>query len=119
MSGCAHCVYDLYMEDIELHHEQVANARAALRAKGVHIDPEDWPKELGQMYSEGVNPKEAAEKEVEASIALLDPSTRCVRCRHELERERADGCNRAFLEMEQKMKKKQREHEQESKTGGA
>lgn len=78
MSGCAHCVYTLYMEDIELHHRQVAEARAALRDKGVRIDPKDWPEELGQMYSEGLDAKEAAEKEVEASIASLDPTTRCV-----------------------------------------
>ena len=85
MSGCAHCVYDIYLADVEEYHEQLGDARTALLAKG-EISDEEWPRELGQKpragagHGKGEDPKEMAARALRDSYAQLDPSMRCDFC---------------------------------------
>ena len=82
MSGCAHCVYDIYLADVEEYHEQLGDARTALLAKG-EISDEEWPRELGQKpragagQEKGEDPKDMAARALQDSYAKLDPSMRC------------------------------------------
>ncbi|GAA6043507.1 hypothetical protein JCM8097_002247 [Rhodosporidiobolus ruineniae] len=108
MSGCAHCVYDLYLEDLETYHALLSSTRSAVRsalAAGQPAPPRDeWPEllrgvldEVEKGGTEGVvqgekregDPKREAQRELEATRKELDPTMR------------------AFLEMEARMKAKQ------------
>ncbi|GAA5871188.1 hypothetical protein JCM8547_001481 [Rhodosporidiobolus lusitaniae] len=102
MSGCAHCIYDLYLEDLEHFHEVLASSRQKaldqvknLREGGQLVPTGEWPKEWGSLEEEGkekeVDPKEKAKEELERTRQDLDPTMR------------------AFLEMEARMKAKQKE----------
>ncbi|KAK4703288.1 hypothetical protein P7C70_g2927, partial [Phenoliferia sp. Uapishka_3] len=126
MSGCAHCVYDIYLSDLEVYHDQLLDARQALLSKGL-INGDDWPPELGERAAaaevggaegggEGAA-KRQAEKALEGVYKTLDPSMRYDRttpfslCADET----ADGASpracRAFLEMEARLKKKDKDRE--------
>ncbi|GAA5840113.1 hypothetical protein JCM5353_008514 [Sporobolomyces roseus] len=103
MSGCAHCVYDLYLEDIEHYHGQIASFKSlilnetlpSLSQEEQEMVRRDWPVEIfgefGEREREGEGAKEKAERELRETRKALDPATR------------------AFLEMEEKIKKKQSE----------
>ncbi|KAM0755766.1 hypothetical protein T439DRAFT_282584, partial [Meredithblackwellia eburnea MCA 4105] len=97
MSGCAHCIYDIYVEDLEFYHEQIVAARKALLAKGSEVSAAEWPEELGERAMDDTSsPKEAdpkaeAERALQETYKTLDPSMR------------------AFLEMEARLKKKQKD----------
>ncbi|BGP19697.1 hypothetical protein JCM10213_001875 [Rhodosporidiobolus nylandii] len=111
MSGCAHCVYDLYLEDLETYHTLLASSRSSIfsllasrRAQGEPLPArEEWPEELGppeeaikeqgekQGEREEKDPKVVAQKELERTREGLDPTMR------------------AFLEMEARMKQKQKD----------
>lgn len=124
MSGCAACVYDLYLEDLQHFHSSLASARKAVMARLDKLSAQErerrmleWPGELGDKPGEGVVGKEGgvdakaeAEKELERERKTLDPTVRCVgrgACRR-----RAVGLtriavsHRAFLEMEARLKAK-------------
>ncbi|GJN93324.1 hypothetical protein Rhopal_006371-T1 [Rhodotorula paludigena] len=119
MSGCATCVYDLYLEDLEHYHDALASARKlvvdklrARRGLGTEAWRAAWPAELGTVdealedVDEGAAGKGGREKEEEAKK----------RAEKELQRtrEQLDPAMRAFLEMEARMKAKQRERETSS-----
>ncbi|GAA5826842.1 hypothetical protein JCM11251_002915 [Rhodosporidiobolus azoricus] len=116
MSGCAHCVYDLYLEDLELYHSLLSSAKSTIliRLASLHdrgqaleeVEKRDWPEELGKKeevlaevarggsgrkggVGEEQEAKQKAQKELEKAREGLDPTMR------------------AFLEMEAKMKAKQ------------
>jgi len=103
MSGCAHCVYDLYLEDIEHYHDQLGSFKSLILNETLPLLSEeeqemvrrDWPVEIfgefGEREREGEGAKEKAERELRETRKALDPATR------------------AFLEMEEKIKKKQSE----------
>ena len=77
MSGCAHCVYDIYLEDLELYHDQLAAARAKLAPLAVADN--EWPPELGSRdVQKGGDPKEMAERALQESYRLMEPSMRSV-----------------------------------------
>ncbi|BGO95172.1 hypothetical protein NBRC10512_004161 [Rhodotorula toruloides] len=102
MSGCAVCVYDLYLSDLEHFQLSLASARKAIMARLDALPPhekeqkmKEWPDELGDKPGEGVVGKEGgvdakkeAEKELERERKTLDPTVR------------------AFLEMEARVKAK-------------
>ncbi|BGP35021.1 hypothetical protein JCM10296v2_006851 [Rhodotorula toruloides] len=102
MSGCAVCVYDLYLSDLEHFQLSLASARKAIMARLDALPPhekerrmKEWPEELGDKPGEGVVGKEGgvdakreAEKELERERKTLDPTVR------------------AFLEMEARLKAK-------------
>jgi hypothetical protein len=82
-SGCAICVYDLFLEDSQDYHSTLADARAAILSKinsqGLTIREQDWPLELGSMEDEAEgdeDPKVRAEREFAATKAGLDPTLR-------------------------------------------
>ncbi|BGP51282.1 hypothetical protein JCM10450v2_007211 [Rhodotorula kratochvilovae] len=111
MSGCAICVYDLYLEDLENFHSSVSAARSAVLdqlREGARLDEGDWPPEL-------LGPWEDAEKELKGVKDGASGEEREQAAREQAERElkRArdalDPSMRAFLEMEARMKAKQRE----------
>lgn len=76
-SGCARCTYDVYLEDLELYHEDLADAKAKIMVLG-EVRREDWPEELGEMGGggKGEDPKVVAEREAEKMRAGLDPAVR-------------------------------------------
>lgn len=99
MSGCAHCAYDIYADDLQDFHAEAVAARAALLALDPPLAPGEWPAEqLGAMPSPSTGDKATgmpseqaratAESEVDAVIGGLDPTMR------------------AFIEMERRTKKK-------------
>ena len=85
MSGCAHCVYDLYLEDVEHFHELVSESKSRIlellptlpRAEQDQVE-RDWPVEvLGKFgEGEGESVKEKAERELKEARSALDPATR-------------------------------------------
>lgn len=122
MSGCATCVYDLYLDDLEHFHSQVREAkrqilntlRAEAAGTGAPVDLSGWPESqlgppptLSEMSdatpydnngsdttSGPPNPAEVAEREAaEARKQISDPTLR------------------TFLEMEARMKKKQQDQQ--------
>lgn len=113
MSGCAHCVYDIYAEDLMSHKQSLKESRDKLMALVPPIDPADWDVSLlGEMPSsssssdseaddgvdEAKKQREIAEKEIMELEKGLDPTMK------------------AFLAMERKMKKKERERQKELAT---
>ncbi|GAA5865751.1 hypothetical protein JCM1840_003244 [Sporobolomyces johnsonii] len=119
MSGCAHCVYDLYLEDMEHFHALVSSARSAVLARWRALNPverarerERWPvAELGALEeAEGEEGKGQGEKE---DIARAKAERELDRTRKEL-----DPGMRAFLEMEARMKKKQKEKDSQARPAG-
>ncbi|GAA6023791.1 hypothetical protein JCM10207_001196 [Rhodosporidiobolus poonsookiae] len=112
MSGCAHCVYDLHLEDLEHYHSLVASTRRAGLKKLAALPPEEqgrarggWPEVWGRLEEGGADgggdAKERAQRELEETRKGLDPGMR------------------AFLEMEARMKAKQKERERESQAAAA
>ncbi|GAA5993602.1 hypothetical protein JCM10908_000136 [Rhodotorula pacifica] len=122
MSGCATCVYDLYLDDLEHFHSQAREARSKIldllraEASSASFAPPDlsaWPahelgspptsselraappsSDTGPKHKVAEDPAEAAEREAaEARNQISDPTLR------------------AFLEMEARMKKKQVEQQ--------
>jgi aarF domain-containing kinase len=99
MSGCAHCAYDIYADDLQDFHAEASAARASLLALDPPLAPDEWPAEhLGARPTQSAGkgaagmPSEqaraTAESEVDAVIGGLDPTMA------------------AFLKMEKAMKKK-------------
>lgn len=99
MSGCATCVYDLYLEDLEHYHDALASARKlvvdklrARRGLGTEAWRAAWPAELGPVdealedVDEGAAGKggrekeeetrKRAEKELQRTREQLDPAMR-------------------------------------------
>ncbi|EPQ30907.1 uncharacterized protein PFL1_01805 [Pseudozyma flocculosa PF-1] len=103
MSGCAHCAYDIYAEDLEDFHSRLQDVRARLAALQPPVAADEWREDLlgsfpssdpgaesGTGPSGGEDVKAKAEREVDQVIGDLDPTMK------------------AFLEMERRMKKKER-----------
>ncbi|GAA5969625.1 hypothetical protein JCM21900_005868 [Sporobolomyces salmonicolor] len=119
MSGCAHCVYDLYLDDMEHFHSLVSSARSVVLARLRALNPaeharerERWPVDhLGKLEeAEGEEGKGKGEKE---DIAKAKAEKELDRTRKEL-----DPGMRAFLEMEARMKKKQKEKGSQARPAG-
>ncbi|SPO32416.1 related to ABC1 - ubiquinol--cytochrome-c reductase complex assembly protein [Ustilago trichophora] len=97
MSGCAHCAYDIYAEDLEDFHARLSSVRTQLSQLEPRVKREEWRSDLLGEFPEDVEEgdnedmKERAQKEVDRVIGDLDPTMR------------------AFLEMERKLKKQERE----------
>lgn len=103
MSGCAHCAYDIYAEDLEDLHSRLSSVRTQLVRLSPPVTRDEWRTDLlGDYPSEGENAKEGAagsdeemrqraQREVDRVISDLDPTMK------------------AFLEMERKLKKSERE----------
>lgn len=113
-SGCAHCTWDIYMDDLSHWHEQIADVKAQL--KDIHvrepIPASEWPTELlGPMEEQAVISKDEAkakaEQELERERAQLDPSLRLVN--PNISKASLTRYDRAFLELEARLKKKQRD----------
>lgn len=93
MSGCAHCVYDLYLEDLESYHSLLSTARSAVLSRlkelkeGGQLIPAEgtWPEELGKPVQEGKEgegeggkgAEEKAKEELDRVRKDLDPTMRC------------------------------------------
>lgn len=91
-SGCALCVYDIYLEDMQTFHENIANVKQEilLRAsKDKHqFTLEEWPEDelgpledamamaQGDITSDPLDVKLQAEKELERTRSQLDPALR-------------------------------------------
>ena len=99
MSGCAHCAYDIYAEDLEDFHSRLSSVRSQLAQVSPPVTREEWRSDLlgnfpsassgGAGLEEDL--KERAQQEVDRVIGDLDPTMR------------------AFLEMERKIKKQERQ----------
>lgn len=89
--------YDLYLEDLEHHHTLLSQAKQQLlaleRTRAQRVPDALWPPEFGPRSAEPADPetvKDQAKKELEDARAALPPSMR------------------AFLEMEERMKERQK-----------
>nr|CDI56499.1 related to ABC1-ubiquinol--cytochrome-c reductase complex assembly protein [Melanopsichium pennsylvanicum 4] len=100
MSGCAHCAYDIYAEDLEDFHARLSSVRSQLSQLEPRVTNHEWRSDLlGEYPGEteikgkeaGEDLKQKAQAEVDKVIGDLDPTMR------------------AFLEMERKLKKVERE----------
>ncbi|GAA5954290.1 hypothetical protein JCM3765_005341 [Sporobolomyces pararoseus] len=110
MSGCAHCIYDIYLEDLSSFHLDLSETRSKILKSLKQLPLErraevekNWPEDAlgdldnclegegGNTKGDAATAKAMAEKELEKARQDLDPATR------------------AFLEMEAKMKKKQQQ----------
>lgn len=109
MSGCAHCAYDIYAEDLEDFHSRLSSVRSQLTQLSPPVTRQEWRDDLLGDYpssaassgdgsagaagsaTESEEMKERAQREVDRVIGDLDPTMR------------------AFLEMERKLKKQERE----------
>lgn len=71
MSGCVHCVYTIYAEELEQYTDAVEKARSALKA--ARIAEADWPLEVRAKSTEddGQDPAEKAKREV---VQAVDPT---------------------------------------------
>ncbi|GAA5877953.1 hypothetical protein JCM3774_004765 [Rhodotorula dairenensis] len=133
MSGCATCVYDLYLDDLEHFHSQVRDAKRrildSLRAEsarpGVQVDLSGWPeRELGPPPSESDLRRGGNDGADSGSGSTAGPAaTRAADPAEVAEREAAEARNqisdptlRAFLEMEARMKKKQQKRVEQEAT---
>jgi aarF domain-containing kinase len=106
MSGCAHCTYDIYAEDLQDYHSRLASARMQLTQMSPPVTPEEWRQDLLGDYpyaSDGAGApvsqadmRERAERDVDRVISDLDPTMR------------------AFLEMERKLKKQERQRTEQA-----
>ena len=133
MSGCATCVYDLYLDDLEHFHSQVREAKrqildtlraeaaadAAGTGNGTPVDLSGWPEsQLG--------PPPTLSKLSDATPAdnnrdgggggdsksgSPDPAEVAEREAAEARKQISDPTLRAFLEMEARMKKKQQDQQ--------
>lgn len=106
MSGCAHCIYDIYTDELRDWHSEMSDARSSLLALSPPLSDKEWRSDVlgerpiaeagearqneSQGKGERETPEEHAEREVERIIGNLDPSMK------------------AFLEMERKMKAKKK-----------
>lgn len=91
-SGCAVCVYDLYLEDSQFYHSQLSDARDQLtkmfQSNPSKFEYKDWPDELGSFQDfmrdmkqeSSMNPEEVSRKKAQAELdkvkESLDPATR-------------------------------------------
>ncbi|GAC98559.1 potential mitochondrial chaperonin [Pseudozyma hubeiensis SY62] len=98
MSGCAHCAYDIYAEDLEDFHSRLSSVRTQLTQLSPPVTRQEWRQDLLGDYpsSDGSagskeDMKERAQREVDRVISDLDPTMK------------------AFLEMERKLKKQERQ----------
>lgn len=69
MSGCVHCVYTIYAEELEQYTEAVGKARSALLA--ANIPESDWPVDMrtsNAANADGVDVGEKAKQEVAQNI---------------------------------------------------
>lgn len=136
MSGCATCVYDLYLDDLEHYHSQVREAKRqilnTLRAeaaaatgtgKGTPVDLSGWPEsQLGPppTLSElsGAPPNDHS-RGGESKSDSPDPAEVAEREAAEARKQIADPTLRAFLEMEARMKKKQQDQQKKEARAAA
>jgi aarF domain-containing kinase len=137
MSGCAHCIYDVYLEDLQLFHQTLV---PETRTKLINIlrqrrrDDSDIVDELIKLWPEntlGKRPnlttddddeesksttaqeaKQVAQRELRKVRNSLDPATRSVFLFLEIKEETDPVLSiihfRAFLEMEEKIKNKKK-----------
>uniref|UniRef100_V5EUY1 ABC1 atypical kinase-like domain-containing protein n=2 Tax=Kalmanozyma brasiliensis (strain GHG001) TaxID=1365824 RepID=V5EUY1_KALBG len=101
MSGCAHCAYDIYAEDLEDFHSRLSSVRTQLTQLHPPVSKDEWRTDLlGDYPIAGGNAetdkerKERAQQEVDRVIGDLDPTMK------------------AFLEMERKLKRQERDKAQ-------
>lgn len=124
MSGCATCVYDLYLDDLEHFHAQARQARTEildqLRRRRQHRQEEattvlaEWPRaELGPPPTEAELWSTAGADRVvpfgQAEGGGEDPAAVAEREAAAARREISDPTLRAFLEMEARLKKQQQQ----------
>lgn len=93
MSGCAHCIYDIFLEELESYHSELADSKSRIFARYEQLDPserqevtETWPKDLlgdleqfcrdGSRVGDAAGATALAEKELEKARQSLDPATR-------------------------------------------
>lgn len=93
MSGCARCVYDLHLENLQDYQKDLTAARNRLTSLSPPLSEAEWvvsilgrrPEQEGE--DDGRSAIEKAEAEVDAVIGNLDPSMK------------------AFLQLERSLKK--------------
>ncbi|KIS69952.1 uncharacterized protein UMAG_02464 [Mycosarcoma maydis] len=99
MSGCAHCAYDIYAEDLQDFHSRLSSVRTQLAQLSPPVTREEWRQDLLGDYPSSDSEaggseddmKERAQREVDRVISDLDPTMK------------------AFLEMERKLKKQEQQ----------
>ena len=69
MSGCVHCVYTIYADDLELYTDALESARKALTK--AQVPTSQWPEEVQTKSSGAGEVRDAEVKKVEESV---DPS---------------------------------------------
>lgn len=87
MSGCVHCVYNIYADDLEAYTEALESAHTALKASGKPTA--EWPEAVRKLDNTSGGKEGMVEQEKEKVGQGLDPVMS------------------AFLAMENKLKKKQ------------
>jgi hypothetical protein len=65
MSGCVHCVYTIYADDLEIYTESLSSARQALLS--AKVPSSEWPEEV-RTSEDGAGVKREEVKKVESSV---------------------------------------------------
>lgn len=72
MSGCVHCVYTIYADDVEEYTSALQEAKTALEAKGTPVA--QWPDVVRALSEDGTTGQEAGEMEKKQVERAVDPS---------------------------------------------
>jgi aarF domain-containing kinase len=92
MSGCAHCVYDIYADELMNFNEEIEKGKKML--KSLEVPVETWPEELrGETIDREVDSKRSGQEADEQVDALIEKIE--------------DPTMKAFLKMERKLKQRQ------------
>ncbi|KAJ1019925.1 hypothetical protein NDA16_004206 [Ustilago loliicola] len=111
MSGCAHCAYDIYAEDLEDFHSRLSTVRTQLTQLSPPVTREEWREDLLGDYPSSAGRSSGDSSAGAASSAEESEEDMRERAQREVDRVIGDldPTMRAFLEMERKLKKQERE----------
>ncbi|WVF69616.1 hypothetical protein IAT40_004394 [Kwoniella sp. CBS 6097] len=103
MSGCVHCVYTIYADDLETYSEAIVRARTALL--DAEVPQDQWP--IRDELVESSKAKEANAKSTSTSDGKVKEADQIVAEETEKMESGMDPTMSAFLAFENKLKKKQ------------
>lgn len=72
MSGCVHCVYTIYADDLEEYTAALQEAKGALERAGTPVD--QWPSPVARLVREGKSAGDLREEKKAEVRQGMDPS---------------------------------------------
>ncbi len=72
MSGCVHCVYTIYADDMEEYTSALQDARTALENSATPVA--EWPAVVRALKEQGMSGRDKGEEEKKEVERKVDPS---------------------------------------------